>query len=238
MPVHRQKKLTTANTTDSSGEQPVPGLPEQQDFRQHLRELAIAGIRIVLDQVMREELDAALRCEVGREQFQAQRQAPRLLLTRVFSRALAALRTCACHEIAKASSTRRSRERDLRYEPQVAQGLDSDVCRWSEHPTSVGEVACKTSAGAGPQRLDLIVTDGHNGRLSAVRELFLTTPRQRCLLHKQRNVLPCCAQARASRGRDRTAGYLGSAGQAGRFDPTGCEHSSNMANSTQKRYEA
>ncbi len=82
MPVHRQKKLTTANTTDSSGEQPVPGLPEQQEFRQPLRELARAGIRFVLERVMREELDAALRSEVGREQFQAQRLSQRLLLTR------------------------------------------------------------------------------------------------------------------------------------------------------------
>ena len=37
--------------------------------------------------------------------------------------------------------------------------------------------------------MDLIVTDGHEGLLAAVAELFSATPRQRCLLHKQRNVL-------------------------------------------------
>ncbi len=37
--------------------------------------------------------------------------------------------------------------------------------------------------------MDLIVSDGHDGLLAAVKELFPTTPRQRCLLHKQRNVL-------------------------------------------------
>ena len=123
MPVHRQKKLTTANTTDSSGEHPVPGLPEQQEFRQHLRELARAGIRIVLEGVMREELDAALRCEVGREQPRAAKASASAPPHAIWSRALAAWRTCACHEIARASSTRRSRERDLRSEPQVAEGL-------------------------------------------------------------------------------------------------------------------
>ena len=41
----------------------------------------------------------------------------------------------------------------------------------------------------GATQMDLIVTDGHEGRLSAVTELFPATPRQRCLLHKQRNVL-------------------------------------------------
>ena len=60
MPIHRQKKLTTADSTDSSGEQPVPGLPDQQHFRQYLRELARSAMRIVLDQVMREELDALI----------------------------------------------------------------------------------------------------------------------------------------------------------------------------------
>jgi putative transposase len=35
----------------------------------------------------------------------------------------------------------------------------------------------------------LIVTDGHDGLLAAVSELFSATPRQRCLVHKQRNIL-------------------------------------------------
>jgi transposase-like protein len=41
----------------------------------------------------------------------------------------------------------------------------------------------------GATQIDLIVTDGHDGLLAAVTELFPATPRQRCLLHKQRNVL-------------------------------------------------
>jgi putative transposase len=41
----------------------------------------------------------------------------------------------------------------------------------------------------GASQIDLIVTDGHDGLLAAVAELFSATPRQRCLVHKQRNVL-------------------------------------------------
>jgi putative transposase len=41
----------------------------------------------------------------------------------------------------------------------------------------------------GATQIDLIVTDGHDGLLAAVSELFAVTPRQRCLVHKQRNVL-------------------------------------------------
>ena len=37
--------------------------------------------------------------------------------------------------------------------------------------------------------MDLLVTDGHEGLLAAVQALFPATPRQCCLLHKQRNVL-------------------------------------------------
>src|SRR5579859_3036926 len=41
----------------------------------------------------------------------------------------------------------------------------------------------------GATQIDLIVTDGHDGVLAAVGQLFAATPRQRCLVHKQRNVL-------------------------------------------------
>jgi putative transposase len=41
----------------------------------------------------------------------------------------------------------------------------------------------------GATQIDLIVTDGHDGLLAAVGELFSATPRQRCLVHKHRNVL-------------------------------------------------
>ena len=41
----------------------------------------------------------------------------------------------------------------------------------------------------GATQMDLIVTDGHDGLLAAVKDLFSATPRQRCLVHKQRNVL-------------------------------------------------
>jgi transposase-like protein len=41
----------------------------------------------------------------------------------------------------------------------------------------------------GVTEIDLIVTDGHDGLLSAISSLFPVTLRQRCLVHKQRNVM-------------------------------------------------
>jgi putative transposase len=41
----------------------------------------------------------------------------------------------------------------------------------------------------GVSQIDLVVTDGHDGLLTALVSLFPTTPRQRCVIHKQRNVM-------------------------------------------------
>ena len=60
MPVYRHKKNTTPTVPSSTQEQPAPALPDQQTFQQFLRELARSGIRVVLEGVMREELDALI----------------------------------------------------------------------------------------------------------------------------------------------------------------------------------
>jgi putative transposase len=41
----------------------------------------------------------------------------------------------------------------------------------------------------GVKEIDLLVTDGHDGLLSAMAALFPATLRQRCVVHKQRNVM-------------------------------------------------
>src|SRR5450755_2704965 len=41
----------------------------------------------------------------------------------------------------------------------------------------------------GATQMDLIVTDGHDGLLAALSSLFPATLRQRCVVHKQRNVM-------------------------------------------------
>jgi putative transposase len=60
MPVHRHKKDTTPSPPGSTQEQTTPPLPDQQTFRQYLRELARSAIRMVVEDVMREELDALI----------------------------------------------------------------------------------------------------------------------------------------------------------------------------------
>jgi hypothetical protein len=66
MPVYRQKKCTTTNATDSTQSGAgCPKVADQQQFHQHLRELARSAIRVVLEAVMREELDALIGAAWG-----------------------------------------------------------------------------------------------------------------------------------------------------------------------------
>jgi transposase-like protein len=52
--------------------------------------------------------------------------------------------------------------------------------------------------------MDLIVTDGHDGLLAAASSLFTATLRQRCLVHKMRNVMNAIPQTRPEGGQHRT----------------------------------
>jgi transposase-like protein len=250
-------------------------MPDQQEFRLHLRELARGAIRVLLEDVMREELDALIG--VGWGESSPKRKGYR---NGYYSRDLST--TTGRIEALQVPRDREGRfhtqifDRYRRYEPPVADGLtDMFVAGVSTH--KVGEVA-QTLMGVAPSasavsrlnleqqfkawrqrplqahwrilyldgihfdvrhgdqadstviltalgvdlagnkevlalracaeedkegwlevlhdlrkrgatQLDLIVTDGHDGLLAAVTELFGATPRQRCLLHKQRNVL-------------------------------------------------
>ncbi|HEX9134598.1 MAG TPA: IS256 family transposase, partial [Ktedonobacteraceae bacterium] len=277
MPVHRQKKDSTPNASGSTQDQPVPPLPDQQTFQQYLRELARAAIRVVLEGVMRQELDALIG--VGWGECSPKRKGYR---NGFYSRDL--VTSSGRIEEINVPRDRAGQfhtqvfERYRRYEPHIAEGLTHMfVSGTSTH--KVGEVA-QTLLGVAPSastlsrlnqsltqqfetwrqrrlqehwrvlyldgvhfsirhgdkadstiiltalgvdlegnkevlalracaeegkdgwvsvlqdlrargatQIDLIVTDGHDGVLAAVGQLFSATPRQRCLVHKQRNVL-------------------------------------------------
>src|SRR5207244_211798 len=195
MPVHRQKKDTTPTPPSSTLEQPAPELPDQQTFRQYLRELARGAIRVVVEDVMRQELDALIG--VGWGESSPKRKGHR---NGFYSRDLVT------------SSGRQEHWRVLyldgvHFSIRHGDKADSTIILTALGVDLAGnkEVlalrACaeenKEGWGSllqdlrtrGATQIDLIVTDGHDGLLAAVSELFSATPRQRCLVHKQRNVL-------------------------------------------------
>ena len=277
MPVHRHKKDTTTTLPGSTQEQTIPPLPGQQTFRQYLRELARGTIRVVLEDVMREELDALI--DVGWGESNPKRKGYRNgFYRRDLVTASGRLENLKVPRDREGHFHTQVFDRYSRYEPHIAEGLTqmfvagtsthkvgevaqtlmgvapsaSTISRlnqaltqqfeaWRERPlhehwrilyldgvhfsirhgdkanstiilTALGvdleghkEVLALRACAEedkdgwacllhdlrrrGATHIDLIVTDGHDGLLAAVSQLFSATPRQRCLLHKQRNVL-------------------------------------------------
>ena len=143
MPVHRQKKCTIPNSSDSTSVQSPPQMPDQQEFRQHLRALAREAIRIVLEDVMREELDALIG--VGWGESSPKRKGYR---NGYYQRDL--VTTSGRLEDLNVPRDREGQfhtqvfERYRRYEPQVAQGL-TEMCvagTSTRHPSEKSPKHC------------------------------------------------------------------------------------------------
>jgi putative transposase len=59
MPVPK-KNPTTSTAGASMPESSSNVMPEQEDFRQHLRRLAVSAVQVLLEQIMLEELEQCL----------------------------------------------------------------------------------------------------------------------------------------------------------------------------------
>lgn len=64
MPVSKKKPTTPASEV-STQQSPSPALPEQEAFRQYLRELAVSAVQVLIEQVMREELEQCIGASWG-----------------------------------------------------------------------------------------------------------------------------------------------------------------------------
>jgi putative transposase len=64
MPVAKQKP-TTLSPQGSTLESSSPALPEQEAFRQHLRRLAVSAVQVLIEHVMREELEQCIGASWG-----------------------------------------------------------------------------------------------------------------------------------------------------------------------------
>jgi putative transposase len=276
MPVFKKKRITS-NTDPVGGEQASPQLPEQQTFHEHLRALTRDAVRVVIEEVMREELKQFLGAAWG-ESTPERKGYRNGTYTRDLATSSGPIEDLEVPRDREGQFHTQVFDRYQRYEPQVAQGLTqmfvagvstqkvgevtqtlmgvapsaSSVSRlnqtltqqfetWRQRPlqahwrvlylggihftvrhgeqtdstillTALGvdlegnkEVlalcACAEESKEGwmsllqdvrtrgATQMDLIVTDGHDGLLAAVSALFAATPRQRCVVHKERNVM-------------------------------------------------
>src|SRR5712692_790653 len=275
MPV--PKKRTTSSSEAAKVESSDHNMPDEQEFRHRMRNLAVSAMRILIEAVMREELEQCLgaawgectpertgyrngyytrdlvtktgRIEAlsvprGREgQFQTQvferygRYEPEVAeaLTEMFVSGTSA------HKVGKVAQTLLGVAPSASAVSRLNQSLTEQFEAWRERPllthyrilyldgihftvrhgTQTDSTIILTALGVdlegtkdvlalracaeeskdgwscllqdlrnrGVAEIDLIVTDGHDGLLSAVSSLFPATLRQRCLVHKQRNVM-------------------------------------------------
>ena len=279
MPV--PKKRTTSTSEATKVESSDHTMPDEQEFRQRMRNLAVSAMRVLIEEVMREELEQCLGAAWG--ECTPERKGYRNgSYTRDLVTKTGRIEDLSVPRDREGQFHTQVFERYGRYEPEVAEALTemfvsgtsthkvgkvaeklmgvapsaSAVSRlnqtlteqfetWRERPllthyrllyldgihftvrhgTQTDSTIILTALGVdlegnkevlalracaeedkdgwscllqdlrtrGVTEIDLIVTDGHDGLLSAVGSLFTATLRQRCLVHKQRNVLNAIA---------------------------------------------
>src|SRR5258708_3251039 len=64
MPVPKNKP-TTLSPGSSTPESSTPVVPDQEEFRQHLRRLALIAVQVLIEQVMGEELEQCIGASWG-----------------------------------------------------------------------------------------------------------------------------------------------------------------------------
>src|SRR6266566_1070168 len=275
MPV--PKKRTTSPSEAAKVASSDHPMPDEQEFRQRMRNLAVSALRVLIEEVMREELEMCLGAARG-ESTPSRKGYCNGSYTRDLVTKTGRIEALSVPRDREGQFHTQVFERYGRYEPEVAQTLtEMFVSGTSTH--KVGSVAEKLMGAApsssavsrlnqtlseqyeiwrvrpllshyrilyldgihfrvrhgtqtdstiilaalgvdlegnkdvlalracaeenkdgwscllqdlrnrGATEVDLIVTDGHDGLLSALSSLFPATLRQRCLVHKQRNVL-------------------------------------------------
>ncbi len=276
MPVPKHKP-TTLSPEGSTSQSSSPIVPEQEEFRQHLRRLAVSAVQVLLEQVMREELEQCIGASWGEctptrrgyrngsysrdlvtptgriEDLQVPRDRAGAFHTQVFerySRYEPEVAEALTDMFVSGTSTQKVgkvAEKLLGVAPSASavsrlnQALTEQYEAWRErrllphyriiyldgihftvrHGTQTDATMILTALGVdlegsrevlafracaeedkdgwscliqdlrtrGVSEIDLIVTDGHDGLLAAISALFPATLRQRCLVHKQRNVM-------------------------------------------------
>src|SRR6266581_6781231 len=146
MPVSK-KKRTTSTPDLSTSEPSLPVLPEQQLFHQYLRTLAQSAVRVVIETVMREELDQFIGAAWG-ESSPKRKGYRNGTYTRDLVTSTGRLEEINVPRDRAGQFHTQAFERYRRYEPHIAEGLTQMfVAGTSTH--KVGEVA-QTLLGVAP----------------------------------------------------------------------------------------
>ncbi len=275
MPV--SKKRTTSTSEAAKVESSDHNMSDEQEFRQRMRNLAGSAMRVLIEEVMREELEMCVGAKWGEctaerkgyrngyysrdlvtktgriEDLSVPRDRAGQFHTQVFERygryepevaeALTEMFVSgtSTHKVGKVAATLMGVAPSASAVSRLNQTLTEQFEAWRQRPllthyrilyldgihftvrhgTQTDSTIILTALGVdlegnkevlalracaeedkdgwsclvqdlrnrGATGIDLIVTDGHDGLLAALSALFPATLRQRCLVHKQRNVM-------------------------------------------------
>src|SRR5712692_5758636 len=295
MPVPKNKP-TTLSPEGSTSESSSHVVPDQEEFRQYLRRVAVSAVQVLLEQVMREELEQCIGASWGEctpkrrgyrngsytrdlvtptgrmEDVKVPRDREGEFHTQVFERyqrdepevaeALTHMFVSgtSTHHVGKVAETLMGGAPSASAVSRLNHTLIEQDEAWRERPlhthyrviyldgihftvrhgeksdatiilTALGVdlegsrevLAFRASAEEskdgwngllqdlrtrGVSQIDLIVTDGHDGLLAALADLFPATLRQRCLVHKQPSADERHSQTGTTRGQHRIGGGL------------------------------
>src|SRR5258708_16450800 len=138
MPVPKQKR-TTSTPDPSTSDLSSPVLPDKQVFHQYLRTLAQSAVRIVIETVMREELDQFIGAAWG-ESSPKRKGYRNGHYTRDLVTSTGRLQDINVPRDREGQFHTQAFERYSRYEPHIAEGLTQMFVAGTRTP-KIGEVA-------------------------------------------------------------------------------------------------
>ena len=146
MPVRKNKPITSS-PEGSTPESTSPVVPEQEEFRQYLRRLAVSAVQVLLEQVMREELEQCIGASWG-ECTPTRRGYRNGSYTRNLVTPTGRIEDLNVPRDRAGAFHTQVFERYARYEPEVAEALTDMFGSFTSTKTS-GQSGRKT-AGSGP----------------------------------------------------------------------------------------
>lgn len=149
MPVPKNKP-TTLSPGSSTAESSIPVGAEQEEFRQYLRRLAVSAVQVLLEQVMREELEQCIGASWG-ECTPTRRGYRNGSYTRDLVTPTGRMEALKVPRDREGQFHSQAFERYSRYEPEVAEALTQMFVSGVSTHKEGGRGGSNTH-GSGPQR--------------------------------------------------------------------------------------
>lgn len=166
MPVPKNKPITSS-PEGSTPESSSPTALDQEEFRQHLRRLAVSAVQVLLEQVMREELEQCLGASWG-ECTPTRRGYRNGFYTRDLVTPTGRMEDLKVPRDRDSQFHSQVFERYNRYEPEVAEAL-------TQAPSQESQALCSSQLGGLALSFPVLSHPGARGHRSCVCACVIPT---------------------------------------------------------------